>query len=168
MSDDRRKTRRRNIPFVRSAVLDVRGRNHIVAVQDLSADGAFLSTRLPMQDGERARLRTVLPRDGREVTIPCQVVWTSERLDARSVRPAGVAVRFVGLDPTIQRRLAEFSEEGFAPGPDPSPLQHYEYRVVDAGEITTEELNQLGLDGWQLSAALPAGKRFQLIFLRRL
>jgi hypothetical protein len=79
-----------------------------------------------------------------------------------------VAVRFVGLDPTIQRRLAEFSEEGFAPGPDPSPLQHYEYRVVDAGEITTEELNQLGLDGWQLSAALPAGKRFQLIFLRRL
>ncbi len=168
MTDDRRKTRRRNVPFVRSAVLEVRGRNHIVAVQDLSADGAFLSTRLAMQDGERVRLRTVLPRDGREVTIPCQVVWTSEKLDAPSGRPAGVAVRFVGLDPTIQRRLAEFSEEGFAPGPEPSPLQHFEYRVVDTKEINVDELNQLGLDGWHLASALPVPPGFRLIFLRRL
>jgi len=168
VSDDRRRARRRNIPFVRSAVLEVRGRNHIVAVQDLSADGAFLSTRIPMQDGERLRLRTILPRDGREVTIPCQVVWTSEKLDASSGRPAGVAVRFVGLDPTIQRRLAEFSAEGFAPGPEPSPLQHYEYRVTDVSEIVADELNQLGLDGWQLAAALPAGKLFRLVFVRRL
>jgi Tfp pilus assembly protein PilZ len=168
VTDDRRKTRRRNLPFVRSAVLEVRGRNHIVAVQDLSADGAFLSTRLPMQDGERVRLRTVLPRDGREVTLPCQVVWTSEKLDASSGRPAGVAVRFVGLDPTIQRRLAEFSEEGFAPGPEPTPLEHYEYRVLDAKEINVDELNQVGLDGWRLSAALPAPAGFRLIFLRRL
>ena len=168
MTDDRRKTRRRNLPFVRSAVLEVRGRNHIVAVQDLSADGAFLSTRLPMQDGERVRLRTVLPRDGREVTLPCQVVWTSEKLDAPSGRPAGVAVRFVGLDPTIQRRLAEFSEEGFAPGPEPSPLEHYEYRVLDVPEIIVDELNQIGLDGWRLTSALPAPGGFRLILLRRL
>ena len=73
-------------------------------------------------------------------------------------------MRFVGLDPAIQRRLAEFSEEGFAPGPEPSPLQHFEYRVVDAAAIVPDELNQLGLDGWQLSAALPAGKAFRLIW----
>ena len=146
MSEDRRKTRRRSLPFVRSAVLDVRGRHHIVAVQDLSADGAFLSTRLSLQDGERARLRTVLPRDGREVTIPCQVVWTSEKLDAPSGRPAGVAVRFVGLDPTIQRRLAEFSEEGFTPGPEPTPAEHYEYRLLESA-------------GGQPGRAEPAGPR---------
>ena len=165
---DRRKTRRRNLPFVRSAVIEVRGRNHIVAVQDLSADGAFLSTRISMEDGERVRLRTVLPRDGREVTIPCQVVWTSEKLDAPSGRPAGVAVRFVGLDPTIQRRLAEFSEEGFAPGPEPAPAEHYEYRLLDQPEVTLDELNQLGLDGWKVTASLPAPAGVRLILLRRL
>ncbi len=165
---DRRKTRRRNLPFVRSAVLEVRGRHHIVAVQDLSADGAFLSTRLSMQDGERVRLRTVLPRDGREVTIPCQVVWTSEKLDAPSGRPAGVAVRFVGLDPTVQGRLAEFSEEGFAPGPEPTPAEHYEYRLLDRPEISLDELNQLGLDGWRLASSQPAADGVRLILLRRL
>ncbi len=167
--DDRRKTRRRSLPFVRSAVLEVRGRHHIVAVQDLSADGAFLSTRLSLQDGERVRLRTVLPRDGREVTIPCQVVWTSEKLDAPSGRPAGVAVRFVGLDPTIQRRLAEFSEEGFTPGPEPTPAEHYEYRLLDRQEVSVDELNQLGIDGWRVAASLPsAAGGVRLILLRRL
>jgi hypothetical protein len=39
---------------------------------------------------------------------------------------------------------------------------------VDAAAIVPDELNQLGLDGWQLSTALPAGKAFRLIFVRRL
>jgi Tfp pilus assembly protein PilZ len=165
---DRRKGRRRSLPFVRSAVLEVRGRSHIVVVQDLSAEGAFLSTRISMQDGERVRLRTVLPRDGREVTIPCQVVWTSEKLDAPSGRPAGVAVRFVGLDPAIQRRLSEFAEEGLVPGDEPTPAEHFEYRLLDWPELNLDELNQLGLDGWRLATAVSVPAGIRLILLRRL
>src|SRR5262249_9155833 len=128
---DRRKGRRRSLPYVRSAVLEMRGRSHVVAVQDLSAEGAFLSARLAVEAGERVRLRTVLARDGRGVTIPCQVVGTSDKLDAPSGRPAGIAVRFVGLDAVVQRRLAEFAEEGFVPGNDDVAASRYEYRVLE-------------------------------------
>jgi len=165
---DRRKGRRRSLPFVRSAVLEMRGRSHIVAVQDLSVDGAFLSTRLAVEPGERVRLRAVLPRDGREVTIPCQVVWTSDKLDAPTGRPAGMAVRFVGLDPVVLRRLAEFAEEGLVPGSDSAAGSHYEYRILEWPDINVDELNQLGLDGWQLVSTLPGPSSLRLILLRKL
>jgi Tfp pilus assembly protein PilZ len=165
---DRRKGRRRSLPYVRSAVLEMRGRSHIVAVQDLSAEGAFLSTRLAVEAGERVRLRTVLPRDGREVTIPCQVVWTSDKLDAPSGRPAGIAVRFVGLDPVVQRRLEEFAEEGLVPGNGDVAASRYEYRVLEWPDLNIDELNQLGLDGWRLTSTLPAPSGLRLVLVRRL
>jgi hypothetical protein len=166
--NDRRRGRRRSIPFVRSAVLEAGGRNHIVALTDLGPDGAFLSTRIPLDASLPLRLKLVLPRDGREVSIPCKVVWRSEVFDVATGRPAGIAVRFLGPDAAVVRRVEEFSMEGFLPSAEPIPAEHLEYRIIERPTPSAEEMNRLGLDGWELAAALPADGGVRLIFLRRL
>lgn len=166
--NDRRRGRRRSIPFVRSAVLEAGGRNHIVALTDLGPEGAFLTTRISLDASLPLKLKLVLPRDGREVSIPCKIVWRTDRFDAATGRPAGIAVRFLGLDASIVRRVEEFSMEGFLPTAEPIPAEHFEYRVVESPSLNADELNRLGLDGWELAAALPAVGGVRLVFLRRL
>jgi hypothetical protein len=162
---DRRRARRRRIPFVRSAVLEVDGQGHIVALTDLSPEGAFLSARLLVRPEQKLRLRLVLPRDSREVALACRLVWRSERFEPATGRPAGLAVLFEGLTAPVIRRVEEFALEGFLPSPEPPPAAHYEYRTLDRPELSVEELNQLGLDGWLLASALrsPAGVRLILV-----
>jgi hypothetical protein len=165
---ERRRARRRSIPFVRSAVLEVEGRSHIVALLDLGPDGAFLQTRTAVEPAQALRLRLVLPRSGLEVNLPCQLVWRSESFDAVTGRPAGLAVRFHGLEAGVIRRVEEFALEGFLPTPNPVPSAHYEYRLLDRPEVDAEELNHLGFDGWRLAAALPSAAGVRLILVRRL
>lgn len=166
--NERRRSRRRSIPFVRSAVLEVDGRSHIVALLDLSPEGAFLSTRTAIDPKQSLCLRIVLPRRGREVALPCELVWRSDRFDPASGRPAGVAVRFHGLDAAVIRRVEEFALEGFLPVPEPVPAAHYEYRVLERKDVDVEELNRLGRDGWKLASALPSASGLRLVLLRRL
>ena len=165
---DRRKARRRRMPYVRGGVLEVGGRSHVVAVADLSPEGAFLQTKVDVKAGQAVKLRMVLPRDGHEVTLPCVVVRRSERFDPASGQPAGLAVRFQGLTAAAVRRVEEFALEGFLPSVEPTPHEHVEYKVLERAEIAEAELNQLGLDGWELTAALPAKAGVRLVLLRRL
>jgi hypothetical protein len=166
--NDRRSARRRSLPFVRSAVLQVGDRDHVVVVTDLSADGAFLSTRIALDPSERLRLKVILPRDGREVVIPCRLVWRSERFDPDTGRAAGIAVRFGELDEAAQRLLDAYSREGPVPQADPAPADRFEYRVLERPVLDVEELNRLGLDGWELAAAWPDGNVVRLVLLRRI
>jgi hypothetical protein len=166
--NDRRSTRRRNLPFVRSAVLEAGSRSHVVVVTDLSADGAFLSTRIALDPSESLRLRVILPRDGREVVIPCRLVWRSERFDPDTGRAAGIAVRFEEIEGPARRLLDAYSREGLVPQPDPAPADHFEYRVFERPRVDVEELNRLGMDGWELAAAWPDGDLVRLVLLRRI
>jgi hypothetical protein len=166
--NDRRSTRRRSLPFVRSAVLEAGGRNHVVAVTDLSADGAFLSTRISLDPSQPLRLRVILPRDGREVVIPCRLVWRSERFDPDTGRAAGVAVRFEGLEDPARKLLDSFSREGVVPQSDPAPADRFGYRLLDRPKVDVDELNRLGLDGWELVAVLPEGGQVRLVLKRRI
>lgn len=166
--NDRRSSRRRRLPFVRSGVFESNGRNHIVQVADLGPEGAFLSTRLAVAVGEKAVLRMILPRDGREVPLPCQVVWRSEATGARGGPRAGMAVRFQGLDAAVARRVEEFATEGVTADPGAGPAERFEYRVIESAELDEAELRRLGLDGWRLASALPVTQGLRLIFLRRL
>jgi len=165
--NERRNARRRRLPFVRGAVLDVGGRNHIVSVSDLAPDGAFLAARVAVAVGDKAVLRLVLPRGGREASLPCEVVWRSESVGAAGTA-AGIAVRFHDLEPAVARRVAQFAEEGPRPRPEASSPDRFQYRLLDAPEVDERELNRLGLDGWRLACAVPSGRGFQLILLRRL
>jgi Tfp pilus assembly protein PilZ len=164
---ERRQARRRRIPFVRSAVLEIAGRSHIVALADLGPEGAFLSTRSSFQAGTPAVLKLVLPRRGQEVAIACVVVRSASRLDPVSGQPAGIAVRFHDLEPAVLRKIEEFAREGFVPDPDPAPAERYEYRLLDRAEVEAAELNRLGLDGWALTTVIPRPGGVQMV-LRRL
>jgi Tfp pilus assembly protein PilZ len=165
---DRRQVRRRRIPFVRSAVLEWAGRAHIVALADLGPEGAFLSTRSPFPVGESALLKLVLPRQGQEVTIACEIVRSSDRFDPASGQPAGVAVRFRSLKGEVLRKIEGFAREGFVPDPDPPPAERYEYRLLDRPAVDPVELNRLGLDGWALASVAPRPAGVQLILFRLL
>jgi len=165
---ERRKARRRRLPYVRGGVLEVDGRSHVVAVADLSPQGAFLQTRASVKSGQSLRLRVILPRDGREALLPCRLVRRRERYDPASGQPAGIAVRFQRLDAAVRQRVEEFSREGFLPSTQPVPHERVEYRILERKGLDESELNRLGLDGWELTAALPAARGLRLILLRRL
>jgi hypothetical protein len=165
---DRRLGRRRRIPFVRSAVLELAGRSHIVALTDLGPEGAFLSTRSSFPTGAAAVLKLVLPRRGQEVTIACEIVRSALRFDPVSGQPAGVAVRFHDLAPPVLRRIEEFAREGFVPDPDPAPAERYQYRVLERPEVDPVELDRLGLDGWALATVVPRPGGVQLVLFRLL
>jgi hypothetical protein len=164
MTEERRRVRRRSLPFVRSGVLEINGRGHIVAVIDLSPDAAFLQTKVTVKASDRLALRMILPRDGREVSLPCELV---RKLDARKGYPPGLAVRFRGLDAGAIRRIEEFAAEGLVPQPRPPAPEHFEYKVTD-GQPDQDELNRLGLDGWRLAAVCPGQHGSRLVFMRRL
>jgi hypothetical protein len=165
---ERRRSRRRRIPFVKSAVLEANGRSHIVALLDLGPEGAFVATRMACEPGQRLALRLVLPRHGGQERLPCRVVWRSDGLDGADPRPAGLAVRFMGLPAAVIRQVEEFSMEGFLPSPHPRPVEHYEYRLLERPQVDVDELNRLGRDGWRLASAVPRAESVQLVLSRRL
>jgi PilZ domain len=165
---DRRQARRRRIPFVRSAVLEIAGRSHIVALADLGLEGAFLATRSSFTPGTPAVLKLVLPRRGQEVTIACEIVRSAERFDTVSGQPAGVAVRFHDVEPAVLRWIEEFAREGFVPDPDPAPAERYEYRLLERPHVDPVELNRLGLDGWTLATVVQRPGEVQLVLCRLL
>jgi hypothetical protein len=164
---ERRQHRRRVLPFVRSAVLELEGSNHIVAVADLSAQGAFLSTKVEVDTDQPLRLKVVLPGETRDVQIDCRVVRRNATLNVKSGQLAGIAVRFEGLDPAIRRRLEAFAVETLTER-RPAPKEKLEYKLLERHEVEVDELNSLGRDGWQMTAALPAVSGVRMIFVRRL
>jgi hypothetical protein len=170
VSEDRRRSRRRTLPFLRSAVLELGENTHIVILADLSVEGAFLTTHVPFDvpPGQPMRLRIVAPRHSREVTVPCELVWRNDRFEAASGRPAGIAVRFRELDAEMHRWIEEFSLEGFRPSAAPTPLEHYEHRVLERATVDSEELNRFGRDGWQLVTMAPSANGFKLVLVRRI
>jgi hypothetical protein len=164
---ERRQHHRRVLPFVRSAVLELEGHNHIVAVADISAEGAFLSSQLQVETDRPLRLKVVLPGETRDVQIDCRVVRRNATFDVKSGQPAGIAVRFEGLEPAIRRRLEAFAAENPAER-RPTPKERFEYRLLDRDEVEVGELNDLGRDGWRMTAALPALSGVRMIFVRKL
>lgn len=168
--NERRRSRRRSLPFIRSVVLEVGADSHIVILTDLSTEGAFLTTHapFPIPKGKPLRVRMVIPRDSREAVIPCELVWTNERFDATTGRPTGMAVRFLEVEAELHRRVEEFAAEGFGHSAAPTPLEHFEHRIIERATVDVSDLNRFGKDGWQLVTIVPSERGFKLILVRRI
>jgi Tfp pilus assembly protein PilZ len=164
--NERRRSQRRRLAFLRSGVLEVDGRSHIVSVTDIAPEGAFLTTRVPVTSGKQLVLKMILPRDSHPVSLPCQVVWRNEA-GGRGSR-SGVAVRFEDLDEPVLRRVEEFAAETARTGSSSRQADQFEYRVMDVAGVDVAELNGVGVDGWQLASALPSGRGLRLVLCRRL
>lgn len=109
--EDRRRGRRRRLPFGRGAVLDSTISSHVVAVVDLSIGGAYLATRATVFPGQSLTLRLVLVGGG-ELRLPCEVVRVCPRGEGPDGFPPGVAIRFQELPSAVRDRLMVFVEEG--------------------------------------------------------
>jgi hypothetical protein len=109
--EDRRRGRRRRLPFGRGAVLESTVSSHVVAVVDLSVGGAYLATRATVFPGQSLTLRLVLIGGG-ELRIPCEVVRVCPRGEAPDGFPPGVAIHFQELQAAVRDRLLVFVEEG--------------------------------------------------------
>jgi hypothetical protein len=162
---ERRKSSRRKLSFLRSAILEANGASHLAVVGDLSPEGAFLRTRLWLEAGSTVTLRLVLPGAGRTVVLDAEVVWSGERFDPASGHPAGVAVRFRGITPEVRHEILEFCHGAARlSAPARAPI---EYRLLRRPALDPAELGELGRDGWVLAAVVPEPGALQLVFWRR-
>ena len=108
--EDRRRGRRRRLPFGRGAILESAVSNHVVAVVDLSVGGAYLATRAEVFPGQSLSLKLLLGGGG-ALNLPCEVVRVCPRREGPDSYPPGVAVRFGELPTTVRERLVVFVEE---------------------------------------------------------
>jgi hypothetical protein len=104
---ERRQHQRRTLPFGRSAVLAVGGRDHIVSVVDLSRGGAYLGTRLEIGREDELWLKLLLPRASSHMRLPCRLVRRIPASPAGERLP-GLAVEFGDLDDDARQKLQEF------------------------------------------------------------
>lgn len=160
---ERRVSPRRTLPYVRSGVLRVAERDHIVAITDLSAEGAFLSTRIEIPPGADLHLCMILPNASREIVVDCELVWRNERFNPETGRPAGLAVRFRGVEGEVRGWLDAYTSRVLHPE---APVR-VEYRILEREVVDSGELTLLGQEGWELTTALPSTSGLTLIFLRR-
>ena len=105
--NERRIDRRRTLPLGRSALLRVDGRDHIVALLDLSRGGALLGTRLDVSQAGSLQLKLILPQGRGEMVVPCELVRAVDR-DAEAGMPPCLAMRFPGLPPEQGDQLEAF------------------------------------------------------------
>jgi hypothetical protein len=76
---------------------------------DLSSDGAWLATDLPVEVGEQLVLTFRPPRwpaGVRPVRLRAEVVRVSLPRRRGDLRAAGMGIRFLGLDPALRATLA--------------------------------------------------------------
>ena len=112
MGEERRRDARRMLPFGRSAVLEVEGRNHIVSLIDLSRSGAYLGTRIRTGEQPSLLLKLLLPQSGTEMRLACRLVRRIEADPAAGERLPGLAVQFDDVSDDDRERLDAFVVAG--------------------------------------------------------
>jgi hypothetical protein len=164
---ERRITGRRSLPFVKSAVLQLAEREHIITVFDLSPEGAYLATRLAVAPGTQMTLRIVPPRAGQTVSVPCRLVWRNERADPATGRPAGLAIRFEKLSAEVRKMLESYAVRGLPGKERVAKRERFEYRLLDSPGLDVKDLNALGDEGWRLATVLEGAKVRRLLLMRK-
>lgn len=74
-------------------------------ITDLSADGAFVSTSLPLADGEEIELAFEIPQVSRLLAVRAKVSRAALHRRSQDARASGMGIEFVGLSETARRYL---------------------------------------------------------------
>jgi type IV pilus assembly protein PilZ len=72
--------------------------------KNISRGGMFIRTSLPLEVGERVRLRITLPDGDAPFALDAVVKWTSTLRD-RDKHPPGMGVEFVDFDDHVRQQL---------------------------------------------------------------
>jgi len=112
VSREKRQSRRRRLPFGRSAVLEVDGCSHNVKLDDLSRGGALIATTVAITGAQPLVLKAFLPLGAPQARLPCQLVRVIQPRDPSEGRQHRVAVRFTDLDQKTVQQLEAFVAAG--------------------------------------------------------
>ncbi len=72
--------------------------------ENISKGGVFIKTSLPLEIGERVRLRLQLPDGDAPFALDGIVKWVSTLRDRES-HPPGMGIEFVDFDDTVRAKL---------------------------------------------------------------
>jgi c-di-GMP-binding flagellar brake protein YcgR len=113
-SDDaeRRRALRRKLPFGRGAILEIGDKTHIVGLADVSATGAYVTTRAPLRVGETHVVRLLMVPERIEMAFRVEVVRVAQSDHESTAHPRGAAVRFLEVDADARERLQDFVARG--------------------------------------------------------
>ena len=87
--------------------------------RNISGGGIFIRTQQPLPLNREAHLRFTLPGIDRTFMVHGLVVWTNPH-PSRSSFPSGMGIKFMDLDTTAKKTLADFVESKRTP---PPPVQ---------------------------------------------
>lgn len=100
--------RHRRAPFI---VLEVKGKHYekifLGYAENIGTGGLFLSASQPMKVGDRFPVEFILPDNETKVRCTCEVVW-KKRYDMRGMVTEGMGVKFVDLDQTKRKAIADW------------------------------------------------------------
>lgn len=74
--------------------------------KDISKGGVFIRTSLPLEIGERVRLRLTLPGGDAPFALDGVVKWTSTLRD-KEKHPPGMGIEFVDFDDDTRKRIED-------------------------------------------------------------
>jgi len=80
--------------------------------ENMGLRGAFVETPNPMDLGEQLLLKLPMPEVGESIAVACKVVWTNKYGKASQNLRRGMGVKFLNLEPEIQKRIEDLIKSG--------------------------------------------------------
>jgi uncharacterized protein (TIGR02266 family) len=78
--------------------------------KDLSKGGAFILSPNPAELGDEFILKLHMPPAGEPIEVDCKVVWTNKYGAETRDLPRGMGVKFLRLQPEVQKRMEAYIE----------------------------------------------------------
>ena len=78
--------------------------------KNLSNGGAFILTSNPLDLGDEILLKLHLPDGGEQIEVDCKVVWTNQYGRETQDLRRGMGVKFLNLQPGVQKRIQTYIE----------------------------------------------------------
>src|SRR5580700_9062652 len=100
VTDDRRTTRRAQLPGVRAVCVSTKSEQIEADVRDLGRGGLFVRSIRPLSVGQRLSIDIWVVGETAAWSVLGRVVWTREAPEGEH-RPAGMGIKFIVVDELV-------------------------------------------------------------------